>query len=432
MNQRLTNYFLPPNLNEDQLRHARYTIHSYLIMGMSCFSFMLLNIYLQLDLLTYTTGLIWIGSIGCLYLVKFSFRLTSIILAQIQVVGSIFLIGYYYTAATMVHVHLLPAFICLFVSLNKHERKYAYLYTFSILLLVSWVFISGFNYSGQILSPEMLQIEWCVNLLGTTFIILYYIITLLRINDAQLIELEKQNTNLQEQNILLDESIHSRDRLVSVMSHDLRSPLASVIMTMEMMLEKEVDVRKLTIFLHRLHSNCTNTLHMLDEVLDWIRNQNEQIEFNPVAWCNDHFERSVLIPARDIAENKKITINFENKANTEVIADRRMIDCILRNLISNAIKFSYPNAQIHVGLEDSHKGPRLYVRDEGKGMKADEIQALIRGKSFTTKGTENEKGIGLGMVLVREFLNRHGSQLEISSMPGQGSEFHFTLATAKG
>lgn len=430
MSRLLTNFFMPLNLAEEHKRLARYTIHSYLIMGMSCFFLMFLNLYLELELLTVITGLLVIGALLSLFLVKYSYRITSIAIAQLQIVISLFIVGFSYSAATMIHVYLLPLFICLLVSLSKSERKFAYLYISIVLVCTLWVFTTGIRFFEYNLSAEMLRIQSCLNLLVSAAITLYYIITLLSINDAQLVELEVQNKHLHTQNIILDESIHSRDRLVSVLSHDLRSPLASVIMTMEMMLKEDVDVHKLNKFLKRLHNNCNSTLQMLDEVLDWIRNQNESTEFNPVTWCDEHFERNVLVPARDIAMSKKINIVFENTSTREVIADMRMLNCIVRNLLTNAIKFSYQNGTIHVGIEDTNEGARLFVRDYGKGMNKEEINSIMRGKSFTTKGTENEKGIGLGMMLVREFIARHGSALSINSEPGKGSEFHFTLASA--
>jgi signal transduction histidine kinase len=131
------------------------------------------------------------------------------------------------------------------------------------------------------------------------------------------------------------------------------------------------------------------------------------------------------------AETKKIKIKTKADLFVSAWADRNMIGLVLRNLLSNAVKFTPERGHIVIGINESPSCVEVYVQDSGKGMSKEDISKIYNGGFYTTNGTNDERGTGLGLMLCKEFLEKNDGHLIIESEPGTGSTFSFTLPLAK-
>jgi signal transduction histidine kinase len=221
----------------------------------------------------------------------------------------------------------------------------------------------------------------------------------------------------------------SRDQLMSVIAHDLRAPMAGAIMTAEACLKEGISEDTKNEMLRTLLIKARSILTMTDQLLDWSRSQTGNLQCDMDLISMKYFDSNVRNWTILIGESKEIHFNIEIKFDAEetVLCDKNMIVTTLRNLISNAVKFSSFGSVIQIRSQ-KYRGIRSFeVEDFGKGINSAQLKKLREGISFTTLSTNNEKGNGFGLLLVQEFLRRHKSHLEIQSELGKGSVFSFNL-----
>jgi signal transduction histidine kinase len=178
-----------------------------------------------------------------------------------------------------------------------------------------------------------------------------------------------------------------------------------------------------------LYSSAKNVFQLLENLLQWSRSQRGKLEFNPGKIELDKVLSGVIGLLKENAEAKNIELSVILQPEDMIVfADRQMLETILRNLISNAIKFTNKGGVIQIDALQNEKEAILKVTDNGVG-----IAPEIKGRLFkidshqSLPGTENEKGTGLGLMLVREFVARHGGEIGVESRVGSGSTFYFTL-----
>ncbi len=222
----------------------------------------------------------------------------------------------------------------------------------------------------------------------------------------------------------------SKDLFFSIIAHDLRSPFNSILGLSELMMDQieEQDYTELAKYTELIYNTSRTTYDLLVNLLEWSQTQTGKIEFAP-----EYIELSAFVEEesnlhRQLASMKGIEINIDFRGKLLAYADRRMLSTVLRNLISNAIKFSFQGSSITISGFRVNKGVGLSVSDQGVGIDAENIDKLFRlEESFSTKGTQNERGTGLGLILCREFVERHGGKIWAESKAGNGSTFTFTL-----
>ncbi len=232
----------------------------------------------------------------------------------------------------------------------------------------------------------------------------------------------------------LKRTINGRDKLYSVIAHDLRAPIASIRMVMEVLIsgiKKEsidADMYELLIMANRL---TDDSFTLLDNLLKWTKSQTGRLN---TVFQDDidimNLVRGVVEVLRAIAKLKNITINI--KGNTERVAriDIDMLKTALRNLISNAIKFSYEGSEVEVEIVEEPERVVIYVVDHGAGISQENQEKLFKMDShYTSYGTDNEEGSGLGLLLCNEFVKRNGGKLNFFSKEGEGSTFSFDIPT---
>ena len=222
----------------------------------------------------------------------------------------------------------------------------------------------------------------------------------------------------------------SKDKFFSIISHDLRSPLGGLMQILEILDESYNSMEeeeKLTI-IREAAGTSKQVFSLMENLLEWSRIQAGKIPYEP--------EQIEILPIVSDLEslytqnlkNKLISLKIEIEPEISVFADIKMTNTVLRNLISNAIKFTNTNGFIYVSAESNENFVTIKVRDTGVGIDEKFSDRLFKpDSSFTTEGTAHEKGTGLGLVLCKELVEKQGGKIRVESIKGQGSTFLFSL-----
>ncbi len=251
-------------------------------------------------------------------------------------------------------------------------------------------------------------------------------------------ELSTKNEEIEISNKSLKDSNATKDKFFSIIAHDLKNPLTVMISGSDLLLNhyhKYNDEKRLK-HIARLYSS-SNFLHkMLENLLLWARTQTESIEFNPKP---DTINSVILENYNLLKLNfQEKHIDFKFDFETDIIAnfDKNMLNTVIRNLLSNAIKFTPEGGEIEIGavnkpsegLEPSEGSINIYVKDTGVGIPKYNLEKLFKiDKTISTIGTNNEKGTGLGLILCKEFVEKHGGKIWAESEVDKGSTFWFSL-----
>jgi signal transduction histidine kinase len=228
----------------------------------------------------------------------------------------------------------------------------------------------------------------------------------------------------------LDEVKSTNAKFLSIVAHDLRSPLTSIITLLDMLGGKfnKFSKTELEDFIHMASSSAINTLNLLDNLLAWSILQNKQKSINPnkINLCEliiYEFESFHLS-----ADKKQITMDHSIAPGLYVTADIQMLKTIFRNLISNAIKYSNTGGAIFISATKGKQFIEIAVSDNGIGMSQNTKDKLFKIDGFhSITGTDKEKGTGLGLMFCKEFIEAHCGRIWLESEPGKGSTFRFTL-----
>lgn len=249
---------------------------------------------------------------------------------------------------------------------------------------------------------------------------------------------------LQEYNKELEELNMSKDKFFSVIAHDLKSPFQGLLGFTDILLEDFDILEKEEIhkYVVNIRNASYNTYSLLENLLEWSRIQSGRMQFNPVNIDLGKEVAEVIEILNSNALRKGISLQSNVESGIMVNADPNMIHSVIQNLISNAIKFSNARGQVTVTsefkpLKELHKTPncacdnqcvQINVADQGIGIHPDAIPRIFSlNDHYTLNGTANEPGTGLGLILSKEMIERHGGELTVFSIPGEGSTFSFTL-----
>lgn len=236
-------------------------------------------------------------------------------------------------------------------------------------------------------------------------------------------------------NMQLEEANLAKDRFFSIIAHDLRSPFTSILGFSRLLNDEYDDFsdadRKM--MLKQILSSTESTFQLLDNLLTWAKTHSGRTTYNPEAFSLEPLIADTLNQSMGQARIKGISIQTEIEVNAMVYADSNMIRTILRNLLSNAIKFSFEQTTITVKANLVKDKVKIVVSDQGTGIDPVTLKSLFRldEKVCSTKGTANEKGTGLGLILCREFVEKNRGRITVESKPGVGSTFSFTIPLAK-
>ncbi len=241
-------------------------------------------------------------------------------------------------------------------------------------------------------------------------------------------EILKQNEKIKSQAEHLQRLNDTKDKILAIISHDFRSPLANLQNLLDLFENQNISGKDILFITKELRKNISNVQNALDNLLHWaysqingLQTQKKVFDIQKVIQeLNQFFEPDLF--------KKKIKLSCQISPDTLVYADQDQVRLILRNLIANAIKFTPQNGEITIFAEEKQKERFVCVSDTGVGMSQEKVQTLFDiNKSTSTKGTEGEKGTGLGLLLCKDFVEKNGGRIWAESQIGEGSTFHFTL-----
>lgn len=255
------------------------------------------------------------------------------------------------------------------------------------------------------------------------FVILYM---KFRIQKRNLEIINHKNEDLNTANMLLDEANNTKDRFFSIISHDLKNPIGAIKGTTEM-LDKDYDMFDDTDkkeIINQVYTASNSVLGLLESLLIWSRTQSGKIVYSPELFNLSLLFNSVVNLLRPSAISKNIDIDIDVKECMNVMGDVNMMNTILRNLISNSIKFTPKNGKVFIRARNEGSKSIIEIEDNGVGISKENIGKLFNFSSnITTLGTDNEKGTGLGLILVKEFIDKHNGVINIESEVGVGTKF---------
>ncbi|HZL08715.1 MAG TPA: PAS domain-containing sensor histidine kinase [Prolixibacteraceae bacterium] len=252
-----------------------------------------------------------------------------------------------------------------------------------------------------------------------------YIIHVTEITERKKAEFqkEKQAEELQELNA-------TKDKFLSIIAHDLKNPFNAILGFTDLMLKNYhlFDDETFLKGLKTIESASNHAYKLLENLLIWSQNQNGQRQFTPESLNLKSQVTESLSLVESAAITKEINIVIRIRKDIHIFADKNMIDSILRNLISNSIKFSNKGGKVKITAIAVNQELHISVSDNGVGISPDKHSSIFEiGKRSNTIGTDNEQGTGLGLILCKDFTTRHGGEIWLESTPGKGSKFTFSL-----
>jgi signal transduction histidine kinase len=270
-------------------------------------------------------------------------------------------------------------------------------------------------------------------LIGFGIIIILLVLYLYLVKRRANISLEAAHAKVHRQNQELQNLNATKDKFFSIISHDLKGPLNSFTAFSRMLINHTESLTKeeIQMLAKEIDKNLKNLFTLLENLLEWSRSQTGNIEFKPEPFDLNELIRQNGDLLTTQANNKKIELHYATADSYPVNVHKHSVNTVIRNLISNAIKFTPEAGRIFVSVSISEKEFKVSVRDTGVGMSEDVIKKLFRiDTKYSTQGTANEKGTGLGLILCKDFIEKNGGRIGVNSEPGKGSEFFFTLPKA--
>ena len=271
-------------------------------------------------------------------------------------------------------------------------------------------------------SSQLLDLD--INMIISLAILGFMTILLKRNYDGERQKVELHAKQLNELNA-------TKDKFFSIISHDLRNPFSNLL-GLSHMLRSNLDSMSRDEILEQIEAiefSSKSGYDLLSNLLEWSMSQSGNIIYSPAFLKLKNVVDECLSVIENQAVNKKVIIISTVSVDLFVKADFNMLKIIFRNLVTNAVKYSYPEGLITISAHDNDSGAiEISISDRGIGIPAAEIDKLFRiDTKYSTAGTANESGTGLGLILSKEFVDRHGGKIWVESVPGKGSTFKFTL-----
>ena len=237
----------------------------------------------------------------------------------------------------------------------------------------------------------------------------------------------RKNLALEEKQKELAESNAVKDKLFSIIAHDIKAPLNSLKGFLSLLNSKSLSEEEQRELLKNIDNHFNHTSELIDNVLLWARTQMNGITLTKELIDVKHVADKAVELLQVQATKKEISVE-NSTPNHKTFADPNMLELIFRNLIANAIKFTNQNGKVSISCTIENGHATFCIEDNGVGISKDSIATLFRlDKTYTTLGTEKEKGSGLGLSLCKDFITRHGGALWLESKVGIGTKFYFTL-----
>jgi len=242
--------------------------------------------------------------------------------------------------------------------------------------------------------------------------------------------IEEQSIILNQQKDQLQQLNSTKDKFFSIIAHDLRSPFQSLIGLSDIMLDelKESDSPEQRNYANMIHESSHHIYELVENLLTWSKTQRNNMSFEPVEINISSIIEEILALLQPNFDLKNISSEKHFGSDKHGYADKNMIEMVIRNLITNAIKFTPQNGKIWISLTENNDHLQVEIHDNGIGISAANQLKLFRiDSNFSNKGTNGEEGTGLGLIICKEFIEKNNGRIRVESEPGKGSSFFFTV-----
>lgn len=250
------------------------------------------------------------------------------------------------------------------------------------------------------------------------------------LNVRDINERKRTEKALKESETRLSELIATKDRFFSIIGHDLKNPFSGILGFSELLidqLEKEKYDDALE-FAQMIQHSSKRVMDLLNNLLAWAQSQSGRTKYSPEEFDVNEIADEVINLLRDSSGQKSISLTNKIPSGTSIHADKSMITLVLRNLVSNGVKFTQPGGKIDIESESNADGITISVTDNGVGISKENLESLFHiDKNHSSKGTYNETGTGLGLLLCKDFVEVHGGKIWAESELNKGSKFIFTI-----
>lgn len=243
-------------------------------------------------------------------------------------------------------------------------------------------------------------------------------------------QIQLQNNAILEQTQHLEEINKAKDRLFSIVSHDLKDSISSIKGFLDLLKEDSISKEEFNELIPELSENANNASLLLYNLLNWSKSQMQNLEPNPELFNIQEVFHTKIGLVEPKIEQKRIVLIDESQRDF-VYADKSMVEIVIQNLITNAVKFSRVGDIITISNRDQNGKSLICVEDTGVGMSKENLNKLFKGSNFTTVGTKNEKGTGLGLTICKELVELNKGRIWVESTQNVGSKFYVELPKAK-
>lgn len=272
-------------------------------------------------------------------------------------------------------------------------------------------------------------------LIVLTFLLLIYLKRKSTIKYTQELEekneqIQLQNEAIMEQKLHLEEINDVKDRLFSIVSHDLKDSISSIKAFLDLLKEDSISREEFNELIPELSENADNASLLLFNLLNWSKSQMQNLEPNPELFNIQEVFHSKISLVEQKMEQKRIVLIDESQRDF-IYADRSMVEIVIQNLLTNAVKFSRVGDIITISNKEHNGNSLICVEDTGVGIPKENLRKLFQNNNFTTVGTKNEKGTGLGLTICKELVELNQGRIWVESTPNVGTKFYVELPKIK-
>jgi signal transduction histidine kinase len=263
------------------------------------------------------------------------------------------------------------------------------------------------------------------------FGILYIIDSLEKMQKKQI----QLGVEIQKQADLLKQLNTDKDLFISILAHDLKNPFVTLVGLSELLAENinKFNSAEIETFVNNIYQVSQNTYNLLEDLIKWAQSQSGKLHYEPQILSFTTICVDILKVLNTTAQDKNITIKYFDEKNLSLFADNNMLKTVLRNLISNAIKFTNKGGEINIYASQTESNTIITVSDNGIGIAPERQGKLFDiSQMKSTSGTAKESGTGLGLLLCKDFIEKHGGTIWVESEEGKGSNFKFSIPNKLG
>ncbi len=238
-------------------------------------------------------------------------------------------------------------------------------------------------------------------------------------------DIEQQKEEISSQNEALDKLNNTKDQLFSVISHDLRSPFTAILQTLDLIRSGDIPAEQEPVVLENFYQQVNLVGLMVNNLLFWANSQQSGIKSNLITLDLTAAVNEIISVSSFLAKHKNINLHHHYDGGKLVLADLDHVKIIVQNLVGNAIKFTPAGGNIEVYYTEDENYHIVHVKDNGVGISPEKMAKLFKvtGREISAYGTNKEGGAGIGLALIKQFIDANDGRLEVQSAPGSGSEF---------